>query len=294
MPNPSSIAASLTPGNTNDVAISPDGSLIFAAGSDGNLRVYDSLTGALEKTWHVGMSLGGIDISPDGSFLMATELTPLGGTYSDNWTNDQTVTTTYKVDLSTGAVTSFPVTVTADEYVFNDVAVLADGNVVLSEQELPGWSGWVPAWYLNLTTGTYTKLSSNSSHRMSDFLSVTSDGADVLYGENNISDASLAMFQTGSGFVATHQLYQDGVSGYNSGVQAISGPANMVAQGLGGGTINIYNLSLHYQLNISTYVPQLAGHVVSGLAFDASGQNLYILDGSADNIIQVSTSTWKT
>ena len=60
----------------NDIAISGDGSRIYAAGvwtdplspitlNDGNLRIYDSATGQLLNTIALGTRLGGIDISPD-------------------------------------------------------------------------------------------------------------------------------------------------------------------------------------------------------------------------------------
>jgi Ca2+-binding RTX toxin-like protein len=291
MPNPTTggVVAVLSAGVTNDVAISADGTHIYAAGSDGNLRVYDANTGQLQATWHVGTQLGGIDVSPDGSFLMATELTPLGGTYGNDWTNDQTQTTTYKVDLSTGAVTSYPVTVTADEYVFNDVAVLSDGTVLLSEQELPGWSGWVPAWTLDLSTGTYTKFSSG---RMGDFVSVSDDGTHALFGQADISDASLSAWQTGSGFIGNENNYANGVEGFNTGAQAISSEAGLIAQYVPGNGLHIYNLSLQYQQNLATHLPQFMTDGVAGLAFDSSGQNLFVLDATTDSIVQVSTTTW--
>ena len=74
----------------DDVAISPDGSLIYAAGAwtnpsspvpvnDGNLRIYNAATGALVDTIHLGTRLGAIDLSPDGTFLLVTELAPVSG-----------------------------------------------------------------------------------------------------------------------------------------------------------------------------------------------------------------------
>src|SRR5437764_15345227 len=90
-----------------DVAISPDGSLIYAAGAwtppnyavpidDGNLRIYDAETGALLNTISVGTRLGAVDISPDGTFMMVTELAPAANTV-----------TVYKIDLATNAVQTF-------------------------------------------------------------------------------------------------------------------------------------------------------------------------------------------
>jgi hypothetical protein len=86
----------------NDVQISADGSLIYAAGAwtnpslpvpvnDGDLRIYSASTGALVNTIHLGTRLGAVDLSPDGTFLMVTELAPTAGN-----------ATVYKVDLATG------------------------------------------------------------------------------------------------------------------------------------------------------------------------------------------------
>ena len=101
-----------------------------------------------------------MDISPDGKFLMVTDLDPLQFSEDpNNWTNDQATVTVYKVDLATGDVTGYPTTVSGDEYAFYDVAVLANGNVLLTQQILPGWSGWVTMKELDLSTGTYSDAS---------------------------------------------------------------------------------------------------------------------------------------
>jgi DNA-binding beta-propeller fold protein YncE len=59
-----------------DVAIGGDGTTLYVAGDDGNVRVYDLATRALEATWDVGTALGAIDLSPDGQFLLVSSTTP--------------------------------------------------------------------------------------------------------------------------------------------------------------------------------------------------------------------------
>ena len=90
---------------------------------------------------------------------------------------------------------------------------------------------------------------------------------------------------------ATHGNYADGVEGYNSGVQAYSEQAGLVAQGLGS-EINIYNGQLQYQFDLSQLDPQVSAGGVAGLAFDASGKFLFVLNTQDDAIFQVSTSDW--
>src|SRR5438105_37877 len=69
----------------DDVAISADGTLMYAAGTwtspgaavpvnDGDLRIYSAASGQLVSTIHVGTRLGAIDLSPDGKSLLVAEL----------------------------------------------------------------------------------------------------------------------------------------------------------------------------------------------------------------------------
>ncbi|HYD36673.1 MAG TPA: hypothetical protein VEA60_03610, partial [Allosphingosinicella sp.] len=67
------LAAPISSANPADVVMSPDGSKLYVSAEDGNVRVYDVATRALIATWDVGVRLGGIDVSADGSFLMVVE-----------------------------------------------------------------------------------------------------------------------------------------------------------------------------------------------------------------------------
>jgi trimeric autotransporter adhesin len=273
----------------NDVAISSDGSTIYAAGDDGKLYVYSAGDGQLLHTWDVGKELGGIDISPDGSFAIVTELKPLTSSESWQWTSNEFTAAVYKVDLATGAVTTYTTTLTGDEYAFFDAAVMADGKVLLSEQILPGWSGWVPMRELDLSTGQFTVVTQQI--RYNSVISDAPDGLRALIGQVDTSDAPLDVYQSGAGFVAKHGLYADGVYGFNAGVQAYNEGAGLVAQGLGT-QINVYDGQLHYQINLTQLHPELSAGGVAGLTFDPSGQYLFVLNAQDDAIYQVSTSDW--
>ncbi|HEX3677724.1 MAG TPA: hypothetical protein VHU79_10100, partial [Sphingomicrobium sp.] len=106
--NPNAFQGQLGDVQTDDVAISPDGSTIYAAGADGNLYAYSASSGQLLHAWAVGTDLGGMDISPDGSFAIVTELQPISS-ISDGTENQYTVGV-YKVDLSSGQVIRFDTT----------------------------------------------------------------------------------------------------------------------------------------------------------------------------------------
>ena len=279
-------AALLSSIKLNDVAISADGSTIYGAGDDGNLYVYNAATGELVRAIHLGVELGGMDISPDGSFLVVTDLQPVSN-YQDPWWDSQSAASVYKVDLSTGSVTTYTATLTGDQYAFYDAAILDNGQVLLTEQIFPGWSGWAPTSTLDLSTGQFTTGNDNLSVPAA----LTGHGSNVLIGEEDISDARLDIYSAASGISAVHQLYADNIYGFNSGVQAISPDGALVAQGLGS-EINIYDGQLHYQFDLGQLDPQVAAGGVAGLAFDSAGQYLFVLNDQDNVIYQVSTSDW--
>src|SRR6478609_3094268 len=101
----------LAPARASEVRLSPDGNLLYAADADGFVRVYNTTTSVLVTSWDVGQNLGGMDISPDGSFLVIVE---------------RNLSTTYKVDTTTGAKTSYNYATGAWEGLLFDVAVLSD------------------------------------------------------------------------------------------------------------------------------------------------------------------------
>ena len=283
-----SVEAALKSVTANDMAISRDGLTIYVAGEDGNLYSYDAYTGDLIQAWHIGNELGGMDISPDGKFLVVTDLQPIAE--NDDAGGYPTYTmAVYKVDLATGSVTTYQyASQDYTEYSFYDAAIMNDGTVLLAEQMPPGWSGGVPNSVLNLQTGEFTSMPVDWASRQ--VLSDSPDGATALIMPEDTSDAPLFMYRAGSGIVASHVLYADGISGFNNGVQAYCEQAGLVAQCLGN-AINIYNGQLQYQFDLAQLDPQLSTGAV-GLAFDSTGHYLFVLNASDDTIYQVSTSDW--
>jgi Ca2+-binding RTX toxin-like protein len=272
--------------NMDDMAMSADGSTIYEAGEDGTLYVFSAETGSLLNAWHVGKELGGVDISPDGTFAMVTDLQPLTSYYApDNyWPDNQFTIAVYKVDLSTGDVTSYPLAVTGNSSAFWDVAVLANGSALVSEQ-----SGG--NFILDPSTGTYTpqNFGGNVSAMA---ISASADGKYALMGMLGISDGPLFIYGSGQGLLASHTLYKDGGSGFNSGLQAMTEDGQLVAQYVYGNGLNIYDSQLHLTADLTTLHPEWSYGRVSGLAFDHSGQYLFVLDNETDSIVQLSTADW--
>src|SRR5688500_1933130 len=89
----------------SEVRLSPDGTRLYASDADGFVRVYDVASGALITAWDVGQNLGGMDISPDGSFLVVVESQP-GPTSGIEW-DTATSIYAYKVNTATGAVATY-------------------------------------------------------------------------------------------------------------------------------------------------------------------------------------------
>ena len=291
VPKPPVYNGQLGDSRPNDVQISADGTKIYADGNDGYLRVYSSETGELINSWDVGTQLGGMDISPDGSFAIVTERVPVA-THPDPFGGNPTYTVrVHKVDLATGSVTNFDYrTTSSTDYAFYDAAVLANGDVLLTQSILPGYSGGGFTVLLNPSAGTFSVAGFDGQDSV---LSVAEDGSHVVALPQNRSDAPVVLYESGVGKVAEHWNYEDGVQGFNKGVQAISTAAGLVAQGVFGfnSGINIYNLQLDYQLNLGTIYPEFK-FGLAGLAFDPSGQFLFVLSSDADTIYKLSTSDW--
>jgi Ca2+-binding RTX toxin-like protein len=263
-----------------DSVLSPDGSRLFVTGSDGNLRVYDAATGALLATWDVGTQLGAVDISADGSFLMVAERVPVSVVGSGTPPQSQTITT-YKVSTADGSVQSFPVQVSGSSGPAHDVAILANGEVVLTMAH----NGY-GLWSLDTSTGTYTGLAAGNE---AGALTTSVDRTYALLAPTNSSGAPLEIYEQGVGITATGSRGDSGgpSGGFNFGIQAISDAAGLVVQGPG---LSVFNLDLDWQFDLTAIEAEVGTSV--GFAFDGTGDNLYILSQDHDEILQVSTDSW--
>lgn len=253
--------ASLAFSRPSEVRQSLDGNLIYAADANGQVLVYSVRTGGVVAAWKVGQNLGSMDISPDGSFLMVVE---------------RNLSTVYKVDTATGAVTRYPYATSGMEGLLFDVAVLSDGTALFS-QNFPG-SGWTSLKVLDLATGTYTagQMVSQSS-----VLTRSPTGETVLIGEPNTSGGTIDIYQTGVGIVKT-----TGANGFNWGIQAYSG--SLVAQYIYNEGIHVYDDKLGRQITLTA----LNNGRVTDLAFSSDNKWLYVLENQNNSIIKISTADW--
>jgi Ca2+-binding RTX toxin-like protein len=241
---------------------------LYAAGLDGVLRAYSMRTGELIGSWTIGTELGGMDLSPDGSFLMIAE-----GAYVS--APGGISLTSYRFDLATQGVQTYSIISSDTEAgAFFDVAVLADKSVLLNRR-FTGFSK-----VLDLETSQYSNGSVLSSYSI---MSPVEDGHKVLIAEGNSSGGGLAIYEPDAGVTASSYT-----EGYNWGVQAISSQTGQVAQWIYNQGIRIYGPTLEHL----TTLTQWRNGSVEGLTFDKDGQNLFILDDATDRILQVSTADW--
>ena len=284
---PQSASVTLT-STSNETVLSEDQKTLYVAGQDGKLSVYDVETGALKADWKVGTNLGGLDISLDGRYAVIAERTPLSTTIGQYGDRSYQIGV-HRIDLATGEVKTFVTTPGYYDYTFFDVAVLANGKVLLT-QSFQG-SGWVTLKMLDIATGAISTLP--GSYRQDSIISVSDDRTKVLVAESDISSAPLNLFTVqGDTLVATAQ---NGGSGFNRGVQAISDDGSLIANYIYGTGVLVFDGNLKYTYNLSNKYPDLQSTSgLQGLAFSKDNSILYVVNGDEDSILAVSTSDWST
>jgi Ca2+-binding RTX toxin-like protein len=297
------LAASMSSVNPADVVMSPDGSKLYVSGEDGNVRVYDVATRALIATWDVGVRLGGLDVSADGSFLMVVEKQIVAYEPSGPQADAKTTITIYRVDTASGQVTSFPLTISDSIQdgpgPFHDVVMLANGTALISHER----SGH-PLRILDISNGSYSYQYRPfmASFGAESVLMPSRDRGEALV-SSKVSTAPLHIWEAGQGITHSSEVDQSAGAGngYPDGLLAYSEEANLVVQHLYSflafiprtiTNLHVYNGALEHQLDLVTLYPQWADGRIAGLAFDATGANLFVLDEEANQIVQLRTSDW--
>ena len=274
---PDGAILSIGTGALKDVAFSPDGTTLYAT-RNGTVTAYSVATGAVSGSWSLGNQLGGIDVSADGRYLVATEQ-QAGPTKSSGFdsTTDYFI---YRLDLTTGTSTTHTLPQKGPySSSFGDAAFLPDGTALLASN-----GQWTPLTVYNFETGASTTTSKTFE---ASTLTSSADHSRILVSMLGISDAPLYIYTAGSGITASHELYADNIMGYNSGVQAISPSGDLIAEGV---SLAIYDKDLHLITKLADRYP-FAGNV-AGLAFSPDGSKLYVLDSQASEVFALSTANW--
>lgn len=218
--------------NPKDVTLSSSGATAYVSDSEGWVTAFDVATGEQVGRWKVGDSLSGMDVSPDGRYLIAGEL-QVTDTSGDQW-NYKGLATVHRLDLRTGEVKNFTTEISGLDRGFYDVAWGNNGRVVLT-QTFAG-SGFTSLWTLDPQSGEFSK--SVSTYSQNGVLTASEDGAKILFGPQNSSGGAMYVHDVAAG-TTTYALSNDG---YNNGIQAISAKAGMLVQALYGQVL-VYDLS---------------------------------------------------
>ncbi|MGD9664092.1 MAG: hypothetical protein AB7U34_02635 [Novosphingobium sp.] len=144
----------ITTAGDENWTLSADGSTIYVAGNDGYLRVYSSQAGTLLYSAQLGTDLGAIALSPDGTQLAIIEDVAENVQQFQAWTENSADISFYILDVATFGATEYTFTATGSDWTFSDVAWSDADTLQLSQNNLPGWSGWAPLSTFEMSTGT--------------------------------------------------------------------------------------------------------------------------------------------
>lgn len=291
MPDPVT-SKRLTYDPPRDLVLNPEGSIAYAAVLiSRKIEAYSTLTGELLSSWDVSRdvgSIGGMDVTADGRYVVFTDRTRVSFVRDQNGI-EHDVVAVHRLDTVTGAVRNYNFTTTGFDTNFFDLAVLADGQVLLT-QSFKGSSASLTLKTLDLDTGVFTQLS--QTVRQNSVLSLNADRTHVLVGEaKEAANARIDEFVLNPdgtlGLVGTHVS-----TGSNRGVQALSSDAQHAVNFVYGTGLLLFDSNLTLVENLTTRYPDWL-YSVSGVAFDATGEHLLVLDYSKSTVVKLSTSTWE-
>ncbi|QPC97736.1 calcium-binding protein [Qipengyuania soli] len=270
-----------------DWTLSADGTIIYVAGNDGYLRVYDSQTGALLYQVQLGSDLGAISLSPDGSHLAIVEEIAENVQQTQNWTSNTADVSLYVVDLGTFSATAYTYTVTGSDYTFSDVTWSDADTLQVSQNILPGWSGWAPLSTVELADGSRT-LSGSYYAGLGSAASLLTipDSNVVLLGQLGLSSAEYFLIAPNGSSTASNGIYENNVYGYAEGIEAASGVTadDRIIIVTGGGA-HLYTGTMQYVGDLSSIYPSLG--YAQGVAFSPDGQRIFFLDGQNQAVVVV-------
>lgn len=273
--------------NFIDSVFTPDGSSLLGVVDDGSVQKIDLATGQQVYAWQVGSGIRSVDVTPDGHYLVAA-----GATAGNSIVGGQYVTTllVYRLDLHTGAVTTFQDVVPQTAFAFNDIATVGNGAAILT------FGGYTPQPLvsLDLNSGTFT---SSQDLVAADLLTPSADHHDVLIAPSSALTGNLYRYTAGQGIVATTP--NPGESFYNA-VQTISAHGTYEAVADVPGRVTVYDTGLHSVADLTALHPEfslypasgLSGQV-TGLAFTPDEQHLFVADSVIHKIYELSTADWK-
>ena len=271
------VVQTLTTGTLRDVTLSASGSTAYVSNTDGWVTAFDVASGDVLGRWKVGTTLAGMDVSPDGRYLVAAEAAIERGA------EGYSTIRVHRLDLQTGVVTDYTSRVN-NSYSsgFYDVAWAKDGSVLVSRSSGPE----VTVWSLDTSTGLFWTVSGVPSQYFYGSFTASPDRSKILFGIEGASGAPLYVYDGPNKSMTQIAVTANST---NIGLQAISN-AGMVAQAIYGQLL-VYDTSYKRIGDLVATRPDLK-YNVAGVEFSADGSKLFVLDTNFDRILQYSTTDW--
>jgi Ca2+-binding RTX toxin-like protein len=262
---PAGAITTLRTGTYTDVVFSNDGSEVYAASANG-ISVIDVATGVVSKTYLGGLSLGGVDLSPDGNFLAVVDKTA-----------SDTSAFLYRISLTDDAVWGFAIP-SPSHQALNDVVLLDNSLAVVSGENEASLR------LVNLQNSTSSYL----TPALDDAI-LTESGGQTPYvlAQNHLSASPLYSFDSSTNIVRT-AYPGNGIEGSltNSAVGAVSPGGDFVVQG---SLLRVYDKALSFVADLGASFPYLRD--VAGLAFSHDSTSLFVATRDGE-LIEFSTSNW--
>jgi ribosomal protein L24E len=238
--------------------------LLYVTTADGLVQRYDPTSQTLLAPFHVGASLWGADITPDGAYL-----------YTSEAQRGATQGMVHRVNLNDGTVTNFTYNRAGGEGGTWDIAIANNGKALFTSR-FEG-SGSAPLHELDLATGTITnrQIINQDTH-----VRRGTDGSLLFLTESNISSGPILTYDP-----ATDSFPQSANTNrfYDSAALAVNRDGSLIATQLGGVSIMDKNFR-----SVRVLGPRFNG----GLTFDPTRDFFYAADAAAGQIVAFDTNTW--
>lgn len=296
---PSTGARNLSVSQTvTDIDIGPD-DIAYIATQEGDLLRLDTQTGDFLTPITLGTDLSSVSVDPSGMFVYITENELISFNEDpDNSFNDSGVAALYQIRISDLTVDRFEFDVTGDTRGTFDVAALDNGTVVVSFDSLGLPNTTVPV-ILNVGTGETEAFPINENVPGAAILVGAQNGQYVVnyggFGDINLYDA-----QENSIIATTETLAlraADPAFGQlrGRGISDISQEKELIVIEADGGLI-VLDFEFNFISNLTPLFtfptsPGFANRDVGGAVFSPSGDQLFVLDGTADAIRVFDTDT---
>jgi hypothetical protein len=245
--------------------------LLYITTADGLVQRYDPANQTLLAPFHVGASLWGADITPDGAFL-----------YTSEGVRGATQGMLHKVNLNDGSVTNLTYNLSFYEGGTWDIAIANNGKALFTSR-FEG-SGFLPLHELDLATGTITnrQTATQDVHVRRGV-----DGSLLFLTESNISSGPILTYDP-----ATDSFPQSANTNafYDNAALAVNRDGSLIATQLGYGPSFFYGVSVMDKNfhSVRTLGPNFNG----GLVFDPTRDLFYAADAAADQVVAFDTNTW--